>query len=567
MDKTLFLLWPWVRGLQNSWSRGKPSDRLKGMFFALLGILFWIALFVGSVLFFNRLAQEEPFGHILVEKLIGFVFMIFFAVLVFSNIVASLNSFFLSDDLYMVFTAPVGFSRLFVARYFQTMFLSSWMVLLFAIPVFIANGVVFAAPWFYYPWMFAVLLVFLLLPCALAAVTTMILVNAFPARKAQDVLVILAILFFVILYFLFRFLRPEQLFNPDVFHGFTEFFATMQTPNSPFLPTSWATAALNSGMSINRIADSGTFYLCMMLSNGMFAVLVGSWLAQRMYFTAYSKSQEGRNAKITRLPFVTSLIAGLIRTKDDQRRQIMQKDIKTFFRETTQWTQLLLLLALIVVYLFNYKVLHLERYAGITFYLRNLISYLNMVLAGFVMSAVCVRFVLPSVSVEGRAFWIIRSAPIKMSTFLWNKYRFNIVPIFIVSEALIIISNIFLKTSGFLMVVSAVIMGLISFCIVAMAVGIGAVFPNFEEKNVARMASGASSIIFMVLSIGFLLLVIGLMAIPVRIWQIHLLANTSPTPVDWVITALSAVVVVVLMAASIYFPMKRGISALENMEG
>ena len=566
MDKTLFLLWPWLRGISNTWNRGRSEDRWKGLFFGFLGLGFWIALFVGSLLFFGRMAEEEPFGQILVDKLISFVFMIFFAVLVFSNIVTSLNTFFLADDLYLIFSAPVSFERLYVSRLFQTMALSSWMVVLFALPIFVANGIVFEAPWYYYPWMTAVLFIFLLIPCAVATLVTMILVKSFPAKKMQDILIIVAILFVVILYFLFRFLQPEQLFNPDVFHGFTEFFATMRTPDSPLLPTTWANLALNSGMSLNAISQTGTFNLLMLLANGLFAILIGAFLADKIYFNAYSKSQEGQNARLTSTPAFGKFASILIRTRNKTRRELMLKDTRTFFRETTQWTQLLLLLALIVVYLFNYKVLHLERYAGITFYLRNLISYLNIILAGFVMSAVAVRFVLPAVSIEGRAFWILRTAPIRMDHFLWSKYYFSVVPIFIVSELLIIISNIFLKSSTFIMVFSVIIMGLLSFCIVALAIGIGAMFPNFAEKNVARMSTGASSIIFMVLSIGLILVVIGLLGVPVKIWQIHLLAGTSATSIEWAITILSVGLTLILLYASIYFPMRLGIRALENLE-
>ena len=566
MDKTLFLLWPWIQGVSNAWNRGRSQDRIKSLFFALLGTAFWIALFVGSLMFFGRLAQEEPFGRILIDKLIGFVFLIFFAVLVFSNVVTSLTSYFLSDDLYLLFSAPLSYGRIFVARYIQSMVLSSWMVVLFAMPVFAANGVIYHAPWYYYPWMLAVLFSFLLIPCAVASMITMALVKSVPARKAQDVLIIVAILFVVILYFLFRFLQPEQLFNPDIFHGFTEFFATMRTPDSPFLPTTWASAALSAGMSIKGISTDGTFYLLLTLANGMFAALLGASVAGRIYFNAYSKSQEGRTARITSLASITSLFNAIIRSRDPKRRQLMLKDVKNFFRETTQWTQLLLLVALVVVYLFNYKVLHLDRYAGITFYLRNLISYLNMILAGFVMSAICVRFVLPAVSLEGRAFWIIRTAPLSMRQFVMAKFRFHLVPIFLVSEALIIISNVFLKTSGFLMVFSSILMGLVSFAMVAMAIGIGAMFPNFEEKNVARMTTGASSIIFMVVSIAFVLMVIGILAVPAKIIQVHLVAHTTPNPMEWAIIALAILITLIVMAGAIYFPLQRGIRSLERME-
>lgn len=566
MNETLFLIWPWVKGINNTWNRGKRQDRLKSLFFALLGIGFWAGLFVGSYLVFGRLAQEEPFGSILVDKLLSFAFVMFFAVLVFSSVVTSLNTFFLSDDLYMIFSAPLSFDRIYLAKYVQTLLLSSWMVLLFATPVFIAHGIIAEAPWFYYPWMIVVMLAFMVLPCAIATMITMILVKAFPARKMQDILIILAIIFVVMLYFLFRFLQPEQLFNPDIFHGFTEYFATLQAPDSPLLPTTWAYGALKAGMSSKAMSESGTFYFMMMLANGFMAMLIGSTVAGKIYFDAYSKSQEGRKARITTAPFVGKLFNKLFTRTERIRREFMLKDTKTFFRETTQWTQLLLLMALIVVYLYNYKVLNLDKYAGITVVLRNSISYLNMLIAGFVISAICVRFVLPAVSIEGRAFWIIRTAPVKMKKFLWTKFLFNLVPIFIVSEVLIIVSNIFLKTTTFLMVFSAVIMGLVTICIVAMAIGIGAMYPNFEEKNVARMSSGASSIIFMVIAVGFMVLILGLMAVPAKIWQVHLLNHTAPNGLEWAITIIAVGLVCVLSVAAIYISIKKGVYSLETME-
>jgi ABC-2 type transport system permease protein len=394
----------------------------------------------------------------------------------------------------------------------------------------------------------------------------MIMVKAFPARKMQDVLIIMAIVFVVVLYFLFRFLQPEQLFNPDIFHGFTEYFATLQAPDSSLLPTTWAKVALASGTSIQGIANQGTFYFLMMLSNGLMAILVGSIIADRIYFDAYSKSQEGGSARFTTSKRASAFFNSLVRAKGSKRRQLMVKDIRTFFRETTQWTQLLLLSALVVVYLFNYKVLHLERYAGMTFYLRNIISFVNVILAGFVMSAICVRFVLPAVSVEGRAFWILRTAPIKMSYFLWSKFFLYVIPIFIVSEVLIVVSNIFLKTSGFLMIVTSIAMAFCSLGICAIAVGVGAMYPNFEEKNVARMSTGASSIIYMVISIGFMLTIFTFIALPSYIWQIHILSKTLPTTIDWAITGVMLFLSMLVIAAAIYFPMKMGVRALETRE-
>jgi ABC-2 type transport system permease protein len=77
------------------------------------------------------------------------------------------------------------------------------------------------------------------------------------------------------------------------------------------------------------------------------------------------------------------------------------KDLKVFLRDTAQWSQLLLLLALAVVYVYNFQVLDLDRVPYMGFVIRNLYAFLNLLMAAFVLSAVAVRFVFPAVSAEG----------------------------------------------------------------------------------------------------------------------------------------------------------------------
>ena len=58
-----------------------------------------------------------------------------------------------------------------------------------------------------------------------------------------------------------------------------------------------------------------------------------------------------------------------------------------FFRDTTQWSQLILLGVLVVVYVYNIKVLPLYTGEEVSFFLINVVSFLNLGLAGFVVAA------------------------------------------------------------------------------------------------------------------------------------------------------------------------------------
>ena len=85
-----------------------------------------------------------------------------------------------------------------------------------------------------------------------------------------------------------------------------------------------------------------------------------------------------------------------------------------FLRDVSQWSQLLLLLALVLVYLYNFRVLDLDRNPYMSGMIKNVYAFVNLAMAGLVMSTVCARFVFPAVSAEGAAFWIIRTAPISL---------------------------------------------------------------------------------------------------------------------------------------------------------
>ncbi|MHA1570051.1 MAG: putative ABC transporter permease subunit, partial [Alphaproteobacteria bacterium] len=551
---------------QNTFERGQRVDRLKIYFFGLLTFFFWAGLLLAGYKLMGRLAAEEPFGALLVHKLLGFLFMIFFAVLVFSNIVTCLNTLYLSDDLYMLITSPIAIDRLFLSRTIQAGALSSWMVLLFALPIMISAGIVFNSPTWFYPWMAAVLAIFLILPAALGAIVTTVLVKAFPARKTQDVLVILAIVFVVAIYFLIRFLQPEQLFNPDLFHGFTEYFATLRAPDSPLIPSVWATEAIWAGLR-GQINTNALFMAAFGLSTGLAGIAVAAWVADRWYHEAYSKSQEGRKARFSSLPIAGSTFETLAAFARPLRRLIIVKDMKSFFRETTQWTQLLLLLALVVVYLFNFKVLRLEQLAGNDFWLRNIVAYVNLILAGFVLSAICVRFLLPAVSTEGRAFWILRAAPIKMRDVVLAKFFMFLLPIIIIGQMLVVVSNYFLRTHEFLMWVSGGLMFLCSIMIAAMAVGVGSIMPNFDERNVARMATGASSIVYMVAAMAVVLTVVSLAFWPGRIAFLAIVGHKPLTPREWSIVGICSALILAIVLTATILPLRWGIRALENREG
>ena len=59
------------------------------------------------------------------------------------------------------------------------------------------------------------------------------------------------------------------------------------------------------------------------------------------------------------------------------RRTLLVKDVKVFLRDVTQWSQLLLLLALVAMYLYNFRVLDLDRVPYMAGFIKKVSSFAN----------------------------------------------------------------------------------------------------------------------------------------------------------------------------------------------
>jgi ABC-2 type transport system permease protein len=85
---------------------------------------------------------------------------------------------------------------------------------------------------------------FVMIPVAAGTAITLLLVNIFPARRARDILMLMGLLFAGSLVVLLRMIQPEQLLRVESLPDITDFFATLQSPITPLLPSFWAAEAV-----------------------------------------------------------------------------------------------------------------------------------------------------------------------------------------------------------------------------------------------------------------------------------------------------------------------------------
>jgi len=518
--------------------------------------------------FFHRalsyFVSVPEFGPVLTYKLLGMVFVTFFSILLFSNIVTSLSTFFLSRELDRLVAAPIALRHLFYVRFAETVIDSSWMMLVFALPAFLAYGVVHATGPAFYLVTALTLPPFLIIPAALGVCVTTVLVNIFPARRTKDILVLLSVVAVALLYLLFRLIRPERLVNPEGFADFTAFLAAMRTPEWTFLPSTWAAEILFPLLGLRD--GSPLFYYALLATTAAVALMASEALVVRLFLPGWTKAQEGRQARFTRRALWERALAALLAVFPLQTRIIVAKEIKTFFRDTSQWSQLILLGALVVVYLYNFSVLPLHGSPLVTFYFKNVIAFLNLALAAFVLASVAARFVFPSFSLEGRALWLLKGAPVAPRRIWWAKFWVSAVPLLVFGELLVLATNSYLRVMPLMMWLSAGTLFGMVFAIVALALAVGATYPNLDADNAAKIAASAGGLVYMILCMSFIGAVVVLEAWPVyaifssRFTQVPL---STATQVSIVASFAAVVAIIALVLAT---SIRQGIRRLEAIE-
>ena len=549
----------WRTALQRVREERDRGGSGKLLILALVGLAFWTGVYGVLYRILKYFRGVEDLGPLLAGKLLGLVLLSFISILVLSNVITALSSFFLAKDLDLLVSAPVDWLRLYLAKLGETLLHSSWMVALMAVPILTAYGVIYRGGLVFVPVAVLTLVPMLALPAVVGSAITLVLVNVFPARRTRDLLSIVALGAAAGVILLFRLIRPEQLARPEGFRNLLDFITVLRTPTSPFLPSEWAAKAI---MGFLRHSFDPLPLLLLWTTAAAFVTL-GALLHRELFATGYTKAQEGAE-RFVRGTFWRWTVGALLQPLPVAKREFVLKDVKLFFRDTTQWSQLILLAVLVVVYLFNIKALPLHRGEPVGFFYVTLVSFLNLGLSGFVLASIAARFIFPAVSLEGRQMWLLRSSPLDLRALLWSKYWVGTVPLLVLALLLTGLTDVLLEVSPFMMILSLATIFALTLAIAAMALGFGALYPQFETENAAQIPTSFGGLVYMMATIALLAAVIG------ALWQavyayVRAVFEGQPVVVDaWMLFWFT--VAAALCAAATVIPLRVGLKKMEGFE-
>lgn len=535
-SRALTLLLPGLYSLGNGLKRGVLLRRLP---LTLLGLGFWAILYACTAVVLSYVREIDFLGEILARRLLSLIFFSLMGFLFLSNLVTAISSFYLSGDLPLLRTLPVEDGDILAQKTVHSMINSSWMVASFVPPVLVAFGTEYGAGWGFYASAFLGFGLFMLISGGLGITAAHVLTRLFPAGRVRDALLFAGLVLFLLVYYFLRQAVPEDFENPVEMINVGMAFRV----ESPILPSYWMTEAVMPHLSGTR-ADA--LYFLLLLSNSAFFIMISLVVGKWLYGGNFDRLAPSGGARIT---------GSLGYYPGSPRAALLYKDLKVFARDKAQWSQLLIILALVFVYVYNFKLVELEAVMSMAPFVREGVLIANLLMAGMVLSAVAARFLYTAVSAEGRAFWVVKSSPVSMRSFLLDKFMFGSVPVTILTLAIVMLTNHFMGMGGAHMLVSAATVVVLGLSISALGTGLGAMSPKFKYENIASVSMSLGGMGFMLLA--FALVVVTLL-IEALIVYLYYAGGSFPRAA----AIAGALLILAVNFIAAYWPMKIGIRRL-----
>lgn len=505
-----------------------------------LSLFFWLGLFALFHEGFEFVVQHVEPGAAYHAKTMQFVFTLFFlslqVMLIFSSGIILYGGLYPSRETAYLLTLPVRDERLVYHRFQEALLFSSWGFFLLASPMLFAYGLVVDAPWYYFAYLLPLMAAFAYIPCALGAVFCLLMIYRLP--RMRRILVGLAAVAIIVGAYM-QIWKTLELSDVD-FLGtswFKDTFQRFRFSRSEWLPSTWLSNALLEAArrSHNNPKDlpwlvAGKFLL-VLVSNAMVLHLAVIWLGKHIFRQSYWELHS-RRARMPRLSLAWADRASnfVLRIFPAQTRLLIMKDLRLFRRDPVQWSQFLIFFGLLLLYFANVDRfrqhkgdLQLNEGAWV-----NIVSFLNLAVVGLILSTFTTRFIYPLISLEGRRFWILSQLPVARDTVLWSKFLFAAFGSWLPCAALVAISDMMLEVSMIVAGVHQFICVLLCVGLAGMAVGFGAMMPNFREQSPSKIAAGFGGTLNLVLSALYIMAVVLMTALPSHFYLLAVRPGDQP---------------------------------------
>ena len=490
----------------------------KDVFAKSFVVVFGLAnvVFLGLVVSFKSFEFIEripAFGVGLNAKIIGLLFFSLLILVMLSTIIVAYTSLFLAQETRFLFQHPVPPRAILLTKLVEAVAFSSWATLFLGYPVLISFGYLREASWPYYLQAGGILVTFLLF-AGFSGAGVALLVAPVVRRLSPRHLLIASVLTLVLLSWIF--FRSFQLGEMDGDNNLLildRVASNLPLLDSAYFPGQWASRGVLAAAAGNH--SDVLFHGGTLIANTAIFFPVLLWYGKHHYVRQFLKSRrstprgKGLSTKIGQ-----SISRG-------PTSALILKDVLVFIRDPAQLSQSLLFVLLMVIYSSSLaKVPGYLLTAGT--HLATVLYFANLGAICTILSSFTTRFLFPLISLEGKAFWIIGLAPIDRAAIVHQKTQIGLYLTLTMGLAATFLSNWALGYPTPMLLAALYTIALAAVCLSALATGLGAAYPNFEEDNPARIAVGLGGTLNFFASALAVATLLGIQALPYVLHSLRL---------------------------------------------
>jgi len=540
----------------------RHQSRLKVAVLSISAVAIWLGAFLLFYLGFAWLLRfggsgqgAFVFGELLLRQSLGIFTLTVFLLLIFSNILVAFATLYRAHEIAWLVQAPLPVRTFFHARFVECVVFSSWALAYLGSPMLLAYGISTGAPPAYYLGILLFFPPFIVIPAALGAIITILLVRVFPRTRGW-VLITVTVLALAVFFLVAGNMLRSSTDDEQLLMSILETTARTQ---SPLLPSYWAA----QGLMACAVHDfrQAAWLLGLLVSNAVFFLWLAGELAARFFYPGWSWLVGQDRQRIH--PEGRGLLGRLERLLPwlpDPVRVLTIKDVRLFWRDPTQWSQFVIFFGVMAVYIANLRLAGHQLDSPLW---RSWIACMNVGAVCLILATLTSRFVFPLVSLEGRRFWILRLAPLSLRALVWQKFVLSVATTSGFTVGLALLSALMLRLDPLYFALTVYTVTLTNFALAGLAVGLGALYPNFHEDNPARIVSGMGGTLNLLLSVGYITAVV--LAITL-VMQWRVLDLFDRPGLFWYALGAGLAVVTLLSAACVWLPMRAGLRNLEHTE-
>jgi ABC-2 type transport system permease protein len=444
-----------------------------------------------------------------------------------------LQALYLMGDMDFLMSAPLPVRAVFVAKLVQAVLPNFGMMCLFTLPILFGLGISSGYNFTYYPLVVLVLAMISLAAASLASLLVLVAARYIPARRLAEVLG------FVVGTAFFIFGQSSRFMNYDFTEEQVGSLLTMgERFNQPWSPMMWAGKGLVALGKSDWLTAGELLIPAILLTGTVFYLSLIT--SERLYATGWSNLQNNRRRPKARV--AAAVAAGKKRQNVFARlmpsviRAIFVKDFLLYRRELRNVSRLITPLILGVVYAFGLLSSGGRGFEGqgeapawFMDVLNSSMVYADVMLALFIGWMLIASLAGLGFSMEGRSYWMLKSAPVSSRQLLVSKFLVSYLPALALCTVYLVVLQIIKEASVASALISLLAVALSLAGLTGIFLAFGTYGAKFDWDNPARInqsmgcVSALAASVFVALCFGLFIvpsIIASLLGLPVLVGQL-----------------------------------------------